>query len=125
LDEVYSKAILTAVIKIGSFRGESQPITWFNKIFINCFLMEIRSKNRYSRFIVIDEMGDLQYPASQEKLAIVRQQLALTLNEGGEEEKLFKMILNGYTIKEIGEVLSISVAGAKSRIHRARRRLAN
>ena len=103
----------------GSFEG------WVRKIFVNCALERLRQHDVLRDAGDINEMNYMDIPDEAEVSAISSEELisyVRSLPEG------FRVVFNmyaveGYSHKEIGEILHISESTSRSQYMRARRML--
>jgi RNA polymerase sigma-70 factor (ECF subfamily) len=107
--------------KLGSFRGEGSFEGWIRRIFVNTAIEHFRRK-RYLQPVTEKEEATLEGNylsvldnlAEKDILDLVRQ-----LSPG--YRTVFNMyVVEGYTHKEIGEIMGISEGTSKSQLSRAK-----
>jgi RNA polymerase sigma-70 factor (ECF subfamily) len=136
-EEAVQDAFWSIIRKIGTFRGDSALGSWIYRIVFNAAYQKLRSRARRCDDISLDEMlptfdehgqhahsiadwsaaGD--DPAVQSELRTV---LTAALDELPPEYRAVVVLrdVEGLSHRDIGEVLGITVASAKTRVHRAR-----
>jgi RNA polymerase sigma-70 factor (ECF subfamily) len=138
-EDVLQETLMRTYLALGSFEGRSKLYSWLTRIAINSSLMALRKRRvrRETRFEPLscceDEMPQLQIkdpsPNPEESYLQVERSLR-TLNAMAELELPLRTVLQiqmsrECSIREIARSLDLSEASVKSRLHRARRRLAN
>lgn len=137
--DAVQEAFLSAFKSLAAFDGRSQLATWLHRIVVNASLMKLRTKKRHPEQSIDDLLptfktdGHQQAPAARwkesgpaesdrlETRELVRQQI----------EKLpesYRIVLLLRDIEEhdtetVAQMLDISVAAVKVRLHRARQAL--
>lgn len=113
-EEAVQETILRAWEQLSTLRQERFFQTWVVRILINqCYA--IGREN--SRLVYLEEVHRPDTPAPEERSDLRRAILAL------ETELRLPVILHyieGYALREIGEILDIPLGTVKSRLHRAR-----
>jgi RNA polymerase sigma-70 factor (ECF subfamily) len=136
-EEVVQNAFVKAFRSLASFRGESRFYTWLVRIAMNEALMKVRRQrfrevsiddpNEEESLMVIRELEDSdpnpEESYSQEEM---REILATTISqlEPGHRIVLRLRDVEGFTTEETARVLGLSISAVKSRLIRARFRLA-
>ncbi len=128
--DVVQETYLRAWRGIGRFRGEAQFSTWLYRITANAAATHVRKRYRH-RSEQLDELNEPaeDYAGAQPEAAAESSDLLDRLNAavGGLPPKLRVLVVlkdvYGLPHEEIAEELGITVAAAKVRLHRARRRL--
>ncbi len=130
--DVLQETLLTVARSLGDFRGESSLSTWLFTI-ARSFCGK---KRRKSKFAPARE-DSLETDASSEVMALANpnddpeaeassQQVRVALDRAiGTLDPMYREVLvlrdiEGLGAKEVGEVLGLTVAAVKSRLHRAR-----
>jgi RNA polymerase sigma-70 factor (ECF subfamily) len=136
-EEAVQDAFWNIIRKIGTFRGDSALGSWIYRIVFNAAYQKLRSRARRCDAISLDEMlpnfdeharhvdsiadwsGAVDDPAVQSELRSV---LTAALDELPPEYRAVVVLrdVEGLSHRDIGEVLGITVASAKTRVHRAR-----
>ena len=120
-EDVLQEGFIKVFKKLDSFRGEGSFEGWLRRIFVNTaieqfrrrrYLMPVTEKEENTiegkYFSVLDEL------AEKDILALVRE-----LSPG--YRTVFNMyVIEGYTHKEIGDILGISEGTSKSQLSRAK-----
>ena len=137
-EDVLQETLMRAYLALGSFEGRSKLYSWLTRIAINSSLMALRKRRvrREASFEPLscceDEMPQLQIkdpsPNPEESYLQLERSLR-TLNAMAELELPLRTVLQiqmsrDCSIREIARSLDLSEASVKSRLHRARRRLA-
>ena len=120
-EDAAQEALVHAWRRLATFRGESAFSTWLYRIVINRCL-NVRAARRPMEAlpdVLIDRDSD---PAealerSERLLALVRGLLELSAEQ---RAALVLRELEGLSYEEIAQVLGVTVAAVKGRIHRAR-----
>jgi RNA polymerase sigma-70 factor (ECF subfamily) len=136
-EEIVQDAFWAAVDKIDTFRGESAFGSWLYRIVANAAYRMIRGRAGRGREIALDEVlppyredGRHAVPVADwtpavddpERRAHVRLALAASLAALPVEYRTAVLMhdLEGLSTDEVADTLAITVANAKSRVHRAR-----
>ena len=135
-EEVVQDALWTVVRKIDTFRGESAFGSWLYRIAANAAYQKLRGRRRRPEVSLDDGLpsfhDDGQHAASivdwspmvddpsrQADLRLVLTAAMDTLPEDYRSAVVLRDI-EEFSIAEVAEMLGLSVANAKSRVHRAR-----
>lgn len=121
-EDVLQDGFITLFTKLGSYKGEGSFEGWARKIFVTTALMSLRKKDALkmsddlslARDIKTDTMSQTQSINYKELMALV-----MGLPPG------FRTVFNlyaveGYSHKEIGEMLGISETTSRTQLSRAR-----
>ena len=128
--DVVQDAYLRAWRAIGKFRGEAQFSTWMYRITANASATHLRKRHRH-RTEPLDEVtepADMRpetQPATAFDSADTLEHVAAAINELPPKLRSVVVLKDVYDLphEAIAEELGITVAAAKVRLHRARRRL--
>lgn len=123
-EDIMQEAYIKVFKSIKTFRGDSKLVYWIKRIVINTALNHQRSKlYKYPMHDIDDFKQDIDYEnvlssyQFDELLAMIR-----TLPDGC--QTVFNLYaIEGYSHKEIGEMLKISEGTSKSQFSRARKLL--
>ena len=122
VDEAVQDTFVQAWRNLGRFRGDAAPYTWLYRIAVNESLMRRRRKtlrtSELQETIVAD--GEDAFAAADARAFLIERLRALP------PEYRAAVVLRdveGLSNQEVAEVLEISLAAAKSRIHRGRMQL--
>jgi RNA polymerase sigma-70 factor, ECF subfamily len=134
--DVVQEAFLNMYRKLHTFKGQSKFGSWMYRVVTNAALMRLRKKKRRSEVPVDDEEGELAeddyYVASVPEWRVradeavenreLRQKIIEAVDELPPKYQTVFLLkeVEGLPVKEIAEVLDMSVGGIKSRLHRAR-----
>ena len=135
-EEVVQDALWTVVRKIDTFRGESAFGSWLYRIAANAAYQKVRGRRRRTEVSLDDGLpsfhDDGQHAASivdwspmvddpsrQADLRLVLTAAMDTLPEDYRSAVVLRDI-EEFSIAEVAETLGLSIANAKSRVHRAR-----
>jgi len=131
-------AFLNVYRKIDTFRGESSFSTWLYKISLNSVYMKLRSRSRHEQTEPLEVLEKLLDPAKTRILMppagwsaradneLLRKELSLKLREAVEalpEEyrAIFTLReVEDLSNQEVADILGLSLAATKTRLHRAR-----
>ena len=121
-EDIVQEAFLKAYRHMDTFRGECNEKTWLIKIAMNC----CRDYRRSSWYRYIDKRISLDVlpvstpPPSDEHIALT---MAIMRLRPKYLEVVLLYFYQGYSMKEIAEVLGITEAAVSSRISRAKQKL--
>ncbi|HEV8335364.1 MAG TPA: sigma-70 family RNA polymerase sigma factor [Candidatus Polarisedimenticolia bacterium] len=135
-------AFLSVFRKIDSFKGESAFSTWLYRIALNSVYMKLRSKSRHDKAIPLDDeesfdsatghaRGAIRDWSERADDALLRQELGGIIREAvaalpEEYRAIFTLRdVEELSNQEVAEILGLTVAATKTRLHRARMFLRN
>lgn len=124
-EDLLHDGFITIYTKIGEYRGEGSFEGWCRRIFVNTALGNLRKKNPLSESDELDKavwLSDRQEDAIDKMSGEELLDIVAALPDG------YRTILNlyaveGYSHKEIGEMMGISENTSRSQYFRARARL--
>lgn len=133
-EDVLQETFLQAYRSLGSFRGDAAFSTWLFKIATNGCLMRLRKRKKVD-LVSIDK--PIEFDGSMVRREIVDWSKNPTLMSNADdlratldriiadlpEDKRIVFIMKdveGFSNVEIGQILNMTVAAVKSRLHRAR-----
>ena len=137
-EEVFQEVFLTLTKKIGTFRGESKFSSWLYRVTANAAYMRLRSQKKHDSNVSLDGyapydengtlMGRIKNKdwSSRPDLVIFNKEaqeiIERCINELPESNRTVFHLrdIEGLTNEETAEVLGLSVAAVKSRLHRSR-----
>ena len=136
-EEVLQDVFWSVLKNINSFRGESTLSTWIYRIAANTALMKVRKQPKSQHVPLEEELGPAMTEDGRIAEPVVdwtrlpsdeleRKELAQRLEEATAQlppdyrTVLVLRDIEGLSATEAGEVLNLSVAALKSRLHRAR-----
>lgn len=130
------ETFLKAFEKIGSFRGDSNIVTWLVAISRNCALMRLRKKAREvapedaTGILKFDEFGNLDFPTDASlpcsETQLIEKDMAAhvraTINDLPESHRAILTLrdIEGLSTKETAATLQVTENLVKVRLHRAR-----
>ena len=126
-EDVSQDAFLSAFRAFDRFRGESRVTTWLYRITTNAALMRLR-KTKLARSVPVTSLEDVEivdWTASPDREA-VNSELKEKLREGIDQldpdlkAAVVLRDVQGLSSVEAAEILNVTVAALKSRLHRAR-----
>jgi RNA polymerase sigma-70 factor (ECF subfamily) len=136
-DDLVQETMLRAFVSIGNFRSEARFSSWLVAIVINAALSSKR-KSSHFHWIYLDEIQESEdrsrawiLPDSRpnpEQEYLRRELRILLRREVSRQHRKYRFILQAcdvdeFSIEEVAQVLGITHAAVKSRLHRARRKL--
>lgn len=137
-EDAVQSGYLRAFAAIGEFAGRSSLSTWLTRIVINEALGRARSARRRRARLDAGSVVDLDHyreklmhgsaPAAPDA-ALARDQLRRLIEQAiAELPEMFRLVfvlreVEGFSVEEAAEALSLAPATVKTRHHRARRRL--
>jgi RNA polymerase sigma-70 factor (ECF subfamily) len=136
-EEVVQDALWTVVRKIDTFRGESAFGSWLYRIVANAAYQKSRGQRRRRPEISLDDVLPVFHEDGQHAASItdwsprvndpahqveIRRVLSEALDGLSEDDRTAVILrdIEGCSTAEVAETLGLSVANAKSRVHRAR-----
>ena len=136
-EEVLQDVFLTVVQKIETFRGEAKLSTWIYRIATNAALMKLRKRPKVQTLPLEEELGPAmderghlaepvvdwtRLPPDQLERKELVQRIEQAMDQLPEEYRSVFVLrdIEGLSAEEACEVLNLSVAALKSRLHRAR-----
>ncbi len=136
-EEVLQDVFLTVVQKIETFRGEAKLSTWIYRIATNAALMKLRKRPKIRAIPLEEELGPgmtkegaiaepvmdwTRLPPDQLERKELVQRIEEATDQLPEEYRSVFVLrdIEGLSAEEACEVLNLSVAALKSRLHRAR-----
>ncbi|HVO72481.1 MAG TPA: RNA polymerase sigma factor [Ignavibacteriaceae bacterium] len=129
-EEVLQSAYISAYEKINQFRGEAKFFTWLIRILINECLMLKRKKQKSINIpydLVTNSAGDHLNPEQSYMEKEQKEILEKAIQQLPGKYKMVYMLkeIEGMSIEEISEALTISKINVKVRLHRAKAMLKN
>lgn len=134
--DVVQEAFLNMYRKLETFEGKSQFGSWMYRVVTNAALMRLRKKRRRSEVPVEPDETEFEeddyYVTSVPEWRVradeaaenreLREQIIEAVDELSPKSQTVFLLkeVEGLSLKEIAEVLDLSVGGVKSRLHRAR-----
>jgi RNA polymerase sigma-70 factor, ECF subfamily len=135
-EDVTQDVFLQVVRKLDSFRGEAELTTWLHKVVVNAVLLHRRRQASRNFYQAGDQLElflhDPSNPSDRRPVSeapdqrLLDEELRGLLEDGiGRLPDVYRDVyvladVEGCANAEIGEVLGLSLAAVKSRLHRAR-----
>ncbi len=127
-EDAVQEAYISAFKALPNFKGQSKLSTWLYRIVVNACLMKIRkdksrakyiSEKDYDDALVYDWKNDPEEAAVNSELRSV---LELGLDKLSPDLRVAVVLrdIQGFSTDESADLLNISIASLKSRLHRAR-----
>lgn len=135
-NDVVQDAFLNVYRKLDSYNGDAAFSSWIYRIIVNTALMRLRKQKRRSE-ISMDELGPSFLDDGHHAFTVP--EWRVRADEAVENRELREQILEaiddlepkyqsafvlkeieGLSLKEIGDILDLTVPAVKSRLHRAR-----
>jgi RNA polymerase sigma-70 factor, ECF subfamily len=122
VDEAVQDTFVQAWRNLGRFRGDAAPYTWLYRIAVNEALMRRRRKRLPTSELhdTTASGGEDAYAAADTRAFLVDRLRALPIEY---RAAVVLRDVEGLSNEEVARVLEISLAAAKSRIHRGRMQL--
>lgn len=131
-EEVLQETFSSAYLKIDRFKGKSAFSSWIYRIAVNAALMKLRKRKKHQA-VPLDttdcesnvflrqrsDSSDLDYMSTRHELRSMLNNAIYSLPEGYQEVFVLRDI-DGLKNEEVSEILGLTVATIKSRLHRAR-----
>jgi RNA polymerase sigma-70 factor, ECF subfamily len=124
-DDLVQETLLRALANIGSFQPGTNMSAWLFTILRNHFHSEYRKRRREVEDVdgvYADSLTSL--PEQNSRVEIVEFRNALKLLPSEQRESLFLVGASGFTYEEAAQICGCAVGTIKSRVNRARSRLA-
>ena len=135
-EEVVQDALWTVVRKIGTFRGDSAFGSWLYRIVANAAYQKVRSRRRHPEVSLDDMLPAFQKDGAHAapiedwspkvedpcRQTEVRRALSAALDALPAEARTVVVLrdVEGLAMTEVAATLGLTVASAKTRVHRAR-----
>jgi RNA polymerase sigma factor (sigma-70 family) len=124
-DDILQEGFIKVFTNLGSFRNEGSLEGWVRRTIVNTAINLYKKNVKYLKDIDIEQAEVVQYsePNSLDKITVEE-----LLNMVGELPTGYRMVFNlnvieGYSHKEISQLLEISENTSKSQLSRARQAL--
>ena len=121
-EDILQEGFITLFSKLDSYGGEGSFDGWARKIFVNTALMNLRKKDALKESDDLDAVRNLRSDGvSQIQDIGYHELLKLIADLPDGYRTVFNLsVIEGYSHKEIGQVLGISEATSRSQLQRAR-----
>lgn len=128
-EEVVQEVFMTLYRKLDQFEGKSSFSTWLYRVTVNTSLMKLRGQGQ-TELVSIDELSEdhFQYEEdgpNPDETIMTEEALSRIERAVGRLPDEFKTVvilrdIEGFSNEETAQILSISTAAVKSRLHRGR-----
>ncbi len=121
-EDILQDGFVTLFSKLDTYRGTGSFEGWARRIFVNTALMQLRKKDALSMSQDISEIRNLQAPVTTQiqNLAYKNLMDAMVDMPAGFRTVFNMYIVEGYSHREIGEILNISETTSRTQLSRAR-----
>ena len=121
-DDILQEGFIKVLTKLKDFRNEGSFEGWIRRTIINTAINYYRRNIRYSKFQDIDELDVPEVGEESVVDKLSKEELIKLIQElpNGYRTVFNLNVIEGYTHKEIGQMLSISDNTSKSQLTRAR-----
>jgi len=121
--DILQNCFVTVYTKLEAFNGKGALGAWIRKIAVNSALMHYRSNKKHSMYATLDEVGFL-LESEQQILSQLKAEDLLKLLKSLPHG--YQMVFNlygveGYSHKEVAELLGITESTSRSQYTRARK----
>jgi RNA polymerase sigma-70 factor (ECF subfamily) len=128
-NDALQEACITIFRTAKTFRGESKVFTWVYRIVTNACIDQLRrEKTRSSKNVEDDSLefiSDSDSDFSEKKSTEIAIRSALDSLSNDQREAVSLVWIEGYTVEETAEILSIPLGTVKSRCDRGKKALAD
>lgn len=128
-EEVVQEVFMTLYQKLDQFEGKSSFSTWLYRVTVNTSLMKLRGQGQ-TELVPIDDFSEDHFQheeesANPDETVITEEALSRIEKAVGRLPDEFKTVvilrdIEGFSNEETGQILGISTAAVKSRLHRGR-----
>ena len=121
-EDMMQEGFITVFKKLGSYKGESELIYWIRRVIINTALQHLRKhQNPRYQFTDIANCFNLSHDEDIFGKMTVDETIQLMQSLPNDYREILNLYaIDGYSHKEISELLDISEASSKKRLSRAR-----
>lgn len=121
-EDVLQDGFVTLFTKLDTYRGTGSFEGWARRIFVNTALMQLRKKDALSMSQDIEEIRNLQAPVTSQIQNLAYKYLmdAMVDMPAGFRTVFNMYIVEGYSHKEISEILGIAETTSRTQLSRAR-----
>ena len=125
--DILQDGFVTLFTKLGDYKGDGSFEGWARKIFVNTALMSLRKKDALKMSEDLDTIRGMKAETPSQGQNIGYQELMkLVMQLPAGFRTVFNMsVIEGYSHKEIGELLGISESTSRTQLSRARTWLQN
>jgi RNA polymerase sigma-70 factor (ECF subfamily) len=123
--DVLQEGFVKVFTNIGSFMSEGPFEAWVRKVFVNSALEHLRRMDILKEAVSLDNVAELSSPLHSALVELNAQELLAMVQElpPGFRSVFNLFAIEGYSHKEIGEMLGITESTSRSQYTRARQLL--
>jgi len=129
-NDVYQEVLIHIWESLRKFEGKSRISTWIYRVTVNTCLGYLRSENRrngiFARSTQVDQSNIPEQVSTEESNRMEKeiQELYRCINQLGQLEKtLVSLYLEDVTTKEMADIVGISEANVRVKLHRIKKSL--
>ena len=120
-DDFLQEGFIKVFINLGSFRGDGSLEGWIRRTIVNTAINLIKKNHKYLQDTELDKAEVVETQASALENLSAEELLGMIAELPVGYRMVFNLnVIEGYTHKEIGELLNISENTSKSQLSRAR-----
>lgn len=126
-EDILQEGFITLFTRLGSFKGEGSFDGWARKIFVTTALMSLRKKDALKMSEELDTLRGMKadLPSQGQNIGY-KELMKLVMELPAGFRTVFNMYaIEGYSHKEIGEMLGITETTSRTQLSRARTWLQN
>lgn len=126
-EDILQEGFITLFTRLGSFKGEGSFDGWARKIFVTTALMSLRKKDALKMSEELDTVRGMKadLPSQGQNIGY-KELMKLVMELPAGFRTVFNMYaVEGYSHKEIGEMLGITETTSRTQLSRARTWLQN
>ena len=126
-EDILQDGFLTLFTQLQNYKGEGSFDGWARKIFVNTALMSLRKKDALKMSEELDVVRGMKADIPSQNQSIgYKELMKLVMQLPAGFRTVFNMnVIEGYSHKEIGEMLGISETTSRTQLSRARTWLQN
>ncbi|MBV8729253.1 MAG: RNA polymerase sigma factor [Acidobacteriia bacterium] len=130
VEDLLQETVLNVWRHLSTFRAESSFRTWMQRVAVNVVLQSFRTERSRPICETVDDLSALVFCGETPDDCFARNEVTLRIRDAimsipqPYRQAVFLRHIEGYGLQEIAERLRSSVPAIKSRLHRARRMLA-
>jgi len=122
--DILNKAFFNILTKFDQFREEGNVLGWMKRIVIHAAVDYVRANRRFRYHSPMEVATDLPGASTADATLLENDLLALLRELPFTSSAVFNLfVVEGYSHREVGELLGISEANSKWHLHHARKLL--
>ena len=121
-EDILQEGFITLFMRLDSYKGEGSFEGWARRVFVTTALMELRKKDALKMSEELDAVGSMKadLPSQGESIGY-KELMKLVMQLPAGFRTVFNMYaVEGYSHKEIGDILGISESTSRTQLSRAR-----